>query len=186
MESKREDYAYILDYLAHGAPDTKRFKREPVAYALGEREFKLLLLIPKPGAEIAIGERVYIGKDLARRTKILHVKRRIGYEDLTNTAQMEIPYVIEKIVMENEKRFVDFYNKAGPISTRYHMLELLPGLGKKSMWAILEERKKEPFKSFKDIAERVSTVHKPEKLIINRIEKELSDPTQKYHLFVAR
>jgi len=53
-------------------------------------------------------------------------------------------------------------------------------------WAVLEERKKAPFKSFKDIEERVASLHKPDVLISRRIETELSDPDQKYHLFVAR
>ena len=66
------------------------------------------------------------------------------------------------------------------------MLELLPGLGKKTMWAVLEERKKGPFATFADLGTRVSAVHRPEKLIAKRIEMEISDPTQKYRLFVAR
>jgi putative nucleotide binding protein len=66
------------------------------------------------------------------------------------------------------------------------MLELLPGLGKKTMWAILEERKKAPFQSFEDLLKRLPSVHHPEKLVARRIELELSDPNQKYHLFAAK
>lgn len=181
-----EDFAYILDYLAQGPPDSRRFKREPVAYALGETEFKLLELIPKDNATLNIGERTYIGKDLDKREKILHVKRRISYTDLTSAAQSEISYILDDIVGKNEERFVKFYNEAGAISTRYHTLELLPGLGKKTMWAVLDERKKRKFTSFKDIAERISSMHKPEKLIAKRIELEISNPDEKYHIFVAR
>ena len=64
--------------------------------------------------------------------------------------------------------------------------ELLPGLGKKTMWAIIEERKKSLFESFEDLETRVTSLHKPDQLIARRIEDELSDPDQKYHLFVAR
>ena len=181
-----EDFAFILDYLAQGPPVSKRFKREPVAYALGETEFKLLELVPKPGETLNIGDKVYIGKDIDRREKILHVKRRIGYEDLTNAAQSEIPYILEEIVKNNEQRFVDFYNNAGPISTRFHTLELLPGLGKKTMWAIIDERKKRKFETFVGIGERISSIHNPMKLIIKRIELELSNPSEKYHIFVAK
>jgi len=66
------------------------------------------------------------------------------------------------------------------------MLELLPGLGKKTMWAILEERKKGPFKSFEDLGKRIPTIHHPEKLLAKRIEMEIANPGEKYHLFVAR
>lgn len=181
-----EDYARIIDYLPQGHPERPRHRREPIAFGLGEDEFKLFELIPKPDAPLVIGERVYIGKDLEARDKIQHVKRRIGSEELTAAAQAELPFVVQEIVQENEERFVRFYNEAQAITTRFHMLELLPGLGKKTMWAILEERKKGPFEGFEPLADRVSTLHHPEKLIVNRIVLELSDSSQKYHIFVAR
>ena len=62
--------------------------------------------------------------------------------------------------------------------------ELLPGLGKKLMWAIVEERKKGLFKSFKEMDDRVKALHQPEKLVAHRIEEEITDPNQKYHIFV--
>jgi len=181
-----EDYARILDHLPQGHPDQSKYKREPLAYALGEDEFKLFELVPKEGVDLEIGQRVYIGQEVEQRKEILNVKRRVGYEELTTAAQSEMPYVIQQIVKEKEEKFVGFFNKAQAITTRFHMLELLPGLGKKTMWAILEERKKGPFKSFADIEARVSSVHHPEKLVAKRIEMEISDPTQKYRLFVAR
>lgn len=181
-----EDFAYILDYLPQGHPDDRRFKREPIAYALGENEFKLFELIPKPNITLTIGDRVYIGKEIEKREQILHVKRRIGYNDLTAASQSELPFIIQGIVEKYPERFLRFYNEAQAITTRFHMLELLPGLGKKTMWAILEERKKGQFTSFKQLEERVSAVHHPEKLIAKRIELELMEPEQKYHLFVAK
>ncbi|MFP4170357.1 MAG: DUF655 domain-containing protein [Methanomassiliicoccales archaeon] len=181
-----EDYAYIIDFLPEGLPGERSFKREPVAYALGEKEFKLFELVPRPDAMIVIGDRVYIGKDVDKRESIQHVKRRVSYEELTAASHSELPYIIEDVVSSNEGRFVEFFNNAQAITTRYHMLELLPGLGKKTMWAVLDERKKGPFESFQDIAERVPSLKHPEKLICKRIEIELSDPHQKYHLFVAK
>jgi putative nucleotide binding protein len=181
-----EDYAYILDYLPQGRSDKRSFRREPIAYALGEEEFKLFELTPKESISLSIGEKVYIGKNVEMRDAILHVKRRVRYEDLTNAAQNELPLVIQEVVTSRESDFVRFYNESRAITTRFHMLELLPGLGKKSMWAIIEERKKDQFKSFKDIEERVSSVHRPDKLISKRIEVELAEAEQKYHIFVAK
>ncbi len=181
-----EDYARILDHLPQGHPEMSRFRREPMAYAIGEDEFKLFELIPKEGLPLNVGERVYIGKDANLRDRITHVKRRIGFEELTAAAQSELPYVVQELVKEREERFIRFYNEAQAITTRFHMLELLPGLGKKTMWAILEERKKGPFNNFQNLAQRVPSTHHPEKLIAKRIEMELSDPNQKYHVFVAR
>ena len=181
-----EDFAYILDYMPHGRSDKRGFRREPIAYALGDTEFKLFELTPKDNVALSIGERVYIGKDVKKRDAILHVKRRVRYEDLTNASMSELPFVIQEIVHDREPEFVKFYNNAQPDTTRFHMLELLPGLGKKSMWSIIEERKKELFKDFKDIEKRISSVHRPDKLIAKRIEQELAEADQKYHLFVAK
>ncbi|MFW3146348.1 MAG: DUF655 domain-containing protein [Thermoplasmatota archaeon] len=181
-----EDYAYILDYLPQGHPDRKGFKREPLAFGLGELEFKLLELSPKPNIVMNVGEKVYIGKELEMRDKILHVKRRINYSDLTAAAQSELPFILEEIIKLNEERFIRFFNEAQAVSTRLHMLELLPGLGKKTMWHIIEERKKKPFESFQELLDRVSTLHQPDKLIAKRIIQEMEDTSQKYHIFVSR
>lgn len=178
-----EDYVLILDYLPNGRPDAPHSRREPVAYGIGESQFALLELIPKPGANLTIGERVYIGKDVDKRTKIAKVKGRVDYGQLSAGAHGELPYVLLEIVKAQEPRFVKFYNEAPPITTRYHSLELLPGLGKKTMMGIIDERKKALFKGFDDLKQRVSALHVPDKLIAHRIELELSDPHQKYHIF---
>ncbi len=181
-----EDYALVLDYLPQGLPTDKSFKKEPLVMAVGDSEFKLFELVPKADAIVTIGDRVYIGKDPEQRDKITHVKRRIGYEELTAAAQAELPYILLDIVNAQEERFVKFFNEAQSITTRFHMLELIPGLGKKTMWAIVEERKKGAFLNYADLAKRVTTVKQPQKLIAKRIEDELSDPNQKYRIFVSR
>jgi len=181
-----EDYARILDYLPQGLPDEKMFKREPVAYALGEDQFKLFELVPKQDAKLAVGDRVYIGKDLNLRQEILHVKKRISFNELTHASQSELETVIMQIIRNKELRFVQFFNEAQAITSRFHMLELLPGLGKKTMWAIVEERKKGPFKDLADLETRVPLAHQIDKHVAKRIEAELANPDEKYRLFVAR
>ena len=81
------------------------------------------------------------------------------------------------------KVFVDFFNKARPLTTRMHQLELLPGLGKKHMWQIIEERKGDPFKDFTDLKKRVKLLPDPEKVIFKRIMSEITGK-EKYQLFV--
>ena len=175
-----EDYVYILDYLPTGRPG---HRRGIIAYGVGENQFTLLELIPKPNVTLSIGEKIYVGKELNKRDKISKVKGRVNYEDLTPTAHGEIFYVIQDIVKNNEERFVKFFNEAPSITTRFHALELLPGLGKKTMMEILEERKKEPFKSFDDIKNRIKSIHAPEKIIAKRVLEELENPNEKYRLF---
>ncbi|MDR2698899.1 MAG: DUF655 domain-containing protein [Candidatus Methanoplasma sp.] len=181
-----EEFAYVLDYLSQGIPGNNFGKKEPLCYALGDEEFKLFELVPKASAVVNIGERVYIGKDPAKRTIVDHVKRRIGPSDLTHGAIAELEYCVSEIVLANQPRFIRFFNEAEPISMRKHLLEELPGLGKKTMTAILDERtKRGHFKDFKDLSERAA-VKNPEKLIAARIVLELTDNERKRYLFVSK
>ncbi len=184
--SEMEEYAYVLDYLVSGRPEEKAYHKSPLVLSIGEQEFKLLELIPKNNAVISVGERVYIGKTPELRTKILSVKRRISYRDLTNAAENELPFILENIINDRKNYFVDFFNNAQPINARMHSLELLPGLGNKTMWSIIEERKKKKFDTFEDLTERVKTVHNPQKMIASRITVELSDRYEKHKLFVSQ
>jgi putative nucleotide binding protein len=178
-----EDYVYVLDYLAKGRGDLPPFKRNPVVYGIGESQFTFLELIPKRDATFTVGERIYVGKDPSMRTKIEKIKGRVNFEDLTSTAHGELPYVLLDIVHQNEARYIKFFNEASAISTRFHVLELLPGLGKKMMMEILDERKKNLFTSFTEMKGRIEFLRAPDKLIANRIELELTDPNQKYRIF---
>ena len=139
--------------------------------------------MPKKDKSFNIGERIYVGKDASRREKITKIKGRVNYEDLTATAHGEMPYVILDIVRNTEERFIKFFNEAPAISTRFHVLELLPGLGKKTMHDIIDERKKKPFSNFKNMCDRIDFLRSPDKLIAKRLELELTDPQQKYRLF---
>jgi putative nucleotide binding protein len=175
---KFENYAWVLDYLPYGyhnKPD------EPIVQGLGEYQFVLMEMIPKPNVDIELGERVYIGK--GKRDKIDHVRRMIKYDNLTPTAKSELLYVIMEAVKMQEDRFVRFFNECPPITTRLHTLELLPEIRKKYMWKIIEEREAKKFESFKDFEERIGK--DPVRIIAKRVEKELSDDKKdKYYLFV--
>ncbi|MFB6469800.1 MAG: DUF655 domain-containing protein [Vulcanisaeta sp. AZ3] len=185
---KREDYAYILDVippeqmLIRNPSLIKRgFPRnEAYAQAIGEQFFTLLELTLKPEVSADVGERVYIGSGV--RDKVNKIVGRVAYDDLTNEAKKALPEVITKIVKTQESKFVDFFNKAGPITLKMHSLELLRGIGKKTLWQLLEERRKKPFQSFEDIKKRIGI--DPEKLIIDRILRELQGADQ-YKLFVG-
>ncbi len=178
-----EDYVYVLDYLPKGRGDVPPYKRTPLVYGIGSEQFTLLELIPKRDATFNVGDKIYVGKDASKRTKIEKIKGRVNFEDLTSTAHGELPYVILDAVHNNEKRFIKFFNEASAISTRFHVLELLPGLGKKMMHEILDERKKKLFESFEGMQQRIDFLRSPDKLIAKRIELELTDPTQKYRIF---
>ena len=183
---KKEVEAVVLDFLQWGYVDDKRplNQREPIILAVGIDQFKLLELIPKRNFAINLHDKVYIGD--GERKIVERVKRRISYDELTNTAKGELEPVISMIIAESEPRFVKFYNEAVPISLKLHMLNLLPGFGKKTLTDTLTERQKKPFESFEDIRSRVKTLAKPEKFILERIMRELENTDEKYHLFTSK
>jgi putative nucleotide binding protein len=113
-----------------------------------------------------------------------HVRRRLNYSELTTVARNELTAALEKVVLGDAPKYLRFFNDSPSVSRRFHLLELLPGIGKKTMQAIVDERRKAPFQSFEELAARMHLPH-PERLIVGRIEQELSGVEDKYRLFVA-
>jgi putative nucleotide binding protein len=177
-----DEFAIVLDYTPTGNPyDKHSFHRtSPVAQGIGTRYFSLVEIIPSRGQALLIGERVAIASAPDRPG--LKVFDRLLYEDLTTIAKENLVKFLPKIIEEKERVFVEFFNVAEAINIRMHSLELLPGIGKKTLSLILEERRKSPFTSFEDIKKRVK-ISDPVKLFIDRIIIELQR-TEKYYLFV--
>lgn len=176
----KEEKAIIIDFLPHGYP--LETKRVPIAQAVGTTYFTLLELVPRKGVTLELKEEVYIGP--SRRNKIYFIRGRLLKSKLTETAKLQLKEFVEKVIKEQEKRFVDFFNNAQAVNTRLHQLELLPGLGKKYTKDILEEREKEPFSSFEDIKKRLKNMPDPKKIIEKRLLEELTQEVR-YKLFVA-
>jgi len=183
MEPNREEKAIILDFLQNGYMDDKRpsHMKDPIAQGIGITNFSLLELVTRKDVFLQPYEEVYIGE--GKRDKIHHISGRLKFEKLTTSAQAELEFVVKELIKKNEQQFVDFFNNSQPLSTRMHQLELLPGLGKKHMWEIIDERKGNPFKDFEDIKARVKLLANPEKLVAARIMLELKGD-QKHNVFV--
>jgi len=183
MERAKEEYAVVLDFLQYGHPFDKRpaHRKTPIAQAIGRDHLVLLELVPKKGIFLQPHEEIYIGD--GKRDKIHHISGKITLDQLTETAKNELSFIIKEFVMKNEQKYVSFFNKSNPINARMHQIELLPGIGKKHMWEIIEIRKEKEFESFEDIKNRVKLIPSPEKVIIKRIMQEL-EGKEKHHLFV--
>ncbi len=183
---KYEEHVIVLDYMARGkqSPSDRRpsYAKEPILQSLGEDYFTLLELVPMKNQHFSMRERLFIGKQSRERKKIDRIKNRITYEDLSSNAKFELPGVIDDIITKNEKKYIDFFNNARPITTRMHQLELLPGVGKKLMWDLINERKKSPYDSFQDLMSRVK-ISDPKKLIIKRILAEIENEFEKHRIF---
>jgi len=183
MRTDREETAIVLDFLPNGyQADTRPMHmKTAIAQALGKEHFTLLELVPKKGIFLQPYEEVYIGE--GKREKIHHIIGKLPIAKLTATARSEMGYVIKDLVDKSESKFVDFFNKAQPLTTRMHQLELLPGFGKKHMWEIIDERKEKDFASFDDLKKRVSLIPDPKKAVIKRILAEVCGE-EKHMIFV--
>ncbi|MFC7185938.1 DUF655 domain-containing protein [Halorubrum yunnanense] len=172
----------LLDVLPNGRPDDDRpqSRKTPVAYGLGVDSFRLYELALDEEAEASVSDRIGLDGPAVGRY------HEASYDELTRNAAAEVEYAVEAIVDADEERFVDFYNEAGPITLRLHQLNLLPGIGEQLRNNVLDERKRGPFESFAAVSERVSGLHRPREVIVERIVEEIGKDDLKYRTFAGR
>lgn len=186
-----EEYGYVLDIFE--GERLIRFKtldgqlREKrivglIGQIIGEECFTLMEFEMNKESIINHLDKVYIGKGL--RKKAIRFLRIIDYNDLTYRARENVPGALEKIITLNEDKWVKFYNTAGPLSMRTHVLELLRSIGKKRVFKIIEERQRKEFRSFNDIYERVGV--DPVKALVNRIIEEMTEEQHYYILICSK
>jgi putative nucleotide binding protein len=181
-QRKYEEYAYVLDYTPRGKSATVRGREGVIVQAIGEERLTLLELLGVQNSTFDVGERLYIGRE--GRNKIMSVLGRLDYNDVSQSAKNELPPIVEKVVLANEKRFVDYINMSQPITPRIHALELIPGIGKTYMMTIIKEREKKKFEGFADLQARVG-LREPAKLVAKRIIEEIMGQAR-MNLFVRK
>jgi putative nucleotide binding protein len=179
---KYEEHAYVLDFVDRGKSTTVRGRDGIIVTAIGEDRLTILEILGVPDSTFEVGERIFIGKE--GRTKVMSVLGKMEYSKISNSAQSELTGVVNTIVTNNEKRFIDYLNNAQPLTPRIHALELIPGIGKTYMKVMLEEREKNPFSDFNDLQTRVG-LKEPNKQISKRIMEEITGETR-MNLFVKR
>jgi putative nucleotide binding protein len=179
---KYEEYAYVLDFTPRGKSVTVRGREGVIIQAIGEERLTLLELLGTQNATVEIGERLYIGRE--GREKVSSVLGRLEYTTISQAAKNELANIIEKVVVANEKRFVNYINNSQPITPRIHALELIPGIGKTYMMTIIKERDKKKFENFSDLQARVG-LRDPAKLISKRIIEEIMGQAR-MNLFVRK
>jgi putative nucleotide binding protein len=175
----KDEWGIVLDFLPRGRPG--QHKQLPIAQVLGERYFSLLEVVIRPGITVYPEERIYIGD--GKRKKVKYIKRSISVSDLTAGGRAELELAVEKIVKAREQTFVNFFNEARPLTTRMHQLEILPGIGKKRLWEVLDQRKAGRFTSYEDLKKRLPLLPNPIKMFTARILEELKG-RERYNLFV--
>jgi len=178
---KYEEEAIVLEVIS---PDMNRrrgkYSDAHILQVVGTSWFTLLEIIPEDPNVIMLGDAIKLGKD--ERNKIKTIIGRIGYDDLTRVAELQLDETIDLILEKYEEKFVTWLNKSTPISLRLHSLHLIKGIGPKSLTKILNERKVRDFESYEDFEERTGVSH-IKSLIKQRILDELTDPDEKHYLF---
>ena len=172
----------MLDFNPRGKSSTVKGRDGIIITAIGEDRLTILEILGVPNSTFEIGEKIFIGKE--GRTKVLSVLGKLDYDKISSSSQTELQTVVEKIVTQNESRFVEYLNNAQPLTPRIHALELIPGIGKTYMKIMFEERDKKKFESYKDLQDRVG-FKEPIKHITERIMDEITGESR-MNLFVKR
>ena len=172
----------VLDLLIHGHPEEDRpsWAKTPIAQVLTFPDFVLYEVKVYKNSNIQVQEQKTY-EEFLNEEKIKEVLKKIDFNDLTSTSKALIQPILETEVLKFEDEFINFFNNSTSITPRMHSLKLLPGIGQKHMWEILEARDRQKFVTFQDISDRTS-ISNPPKIISLRIIKELQRDV-KYYLF---
>jgi putative nucleotide binding protein len=173
---------YVLDILQHGGVDKPNHSWAPICQAMEVPSFQLFDIVLNKGHTVQLQQKIIISGENGPLGK---VQRRLNYDKLTPTSKDMIKAVLGLYISEDEERFVKFINNSAPITIKRHSLEVLPGVGKKLMWEIVNARNIKSFENFADLNERVPGF-KTVEVFKKRIIEELNDPDQKHFLFVKR
>ena len=117
---KGEDWGRILEH------DTK----DGVATAMAENTLVFCRIKVKGNEVLPLNHRVYIGTDQAKRGQVSAIIGMAHLDKMSNMARQDLPVLVETFVKEHGQYFVEeFYNKAGPLSRKQHVYELLTDVG---------------------------------------------------------
>ena len=141
---------------------------------------------------IALGDQVELYEEVGYISKVAESaglspkliacpRTPIRYSDLTEIAKRNLRDAVKAIITSQEKYFVEFFNRAEPINIRLHSIELLRGVGKKTLKALLDARSRKPFQSFDEVKKVLKS--DPVEMLTDKILEELSGQS-KYNLFV--
>lgn len=172
---------YVLDILERGHFDG--YRGGPIIQAIETPNFNLFEMHYNKNNPAKIQEKTVVTNDV--NGKIGKVKKRLKYHGLTITSKELLNSTIKLHLEDAEQLYIRFLNNAGPITKKRHQLNLLPGVGEKVMWEILEARKK-PFENFKDFDARVKSINDIKGVLTKRILNEIIDDESSRYLFVKR
>ena len=172
----------ILDFYPQGKSLSSKYSEDlnPLAVVMTADRFQFFDVIFKRGVNVSVGDSMTIPSASLKVFKI----KRISYNQLSDSAVASLPEIVQEIVKSSEARFIRFLNHARPLTSQMHQLQLIPGIGNKRLWQILEARKKNLFQTFEDFKDRTG-ISDPILVFTNRIINEIKEE-EKYLLFTEK
>ena len=173
---------FVLDFYPQGKSLSRKYADDfnPLAVVITADHFQFFDVILKRGENIVVGDTITISSSRINVYKI----KKIGFNQLSDSAVNLLPDIVQEIVKISETRFIRFLNHARPLTSQMHQLQLIPGIGNKRLWQILEARKKSPFQTFDDFKDRTG-ISDPILAFTNRIINEINEE-EKYFLFTEK
>jgi putative nucleotide binding protein len=173
---------FILDFYPQGKSLSRKYSEDfnPLAVVMTADRFQFFDVIFKRGVNISVGDSMTIPSPNIKVFKI----NPINYNQLSDSAVASLPEIVQEIVKSSEARFIRFLNYARPLTSQMHQLQLIPGIGNKRLWQILEARKKNLFQTFEDFKDRTG-ISDPILVFTNRIINEIKEE-EKYILFTEK
>ncbi|MHA1207155.1 MAG: DUF655 domain-containing protein [Candidatus Hodarchaeales archaeon] len=173
---------FVLDFYPQGKSLSRKYADDfnPLVVVITADHFQFFDVVLKRGENIVVGDSFTISSS---RPNIFKIKK-IGFNQLSDSAVNLLPEIVQEIVKVSEARFIRFLNHARPLTSQMHQLQLIPGIGNKRLWQILEARKKSPFQTFEDFKDRTG-ISDPILAFTNRIINEINEE-EKYLLFTEK
>ena len=146
-----------------------------VLVVVTEPNLHIIRLRPKTSAGMQmIGARLYMGIDHPKRDVVQDILGFARIRDLSNTASMELPIVIQQIIEDSPEIFIQqFFNRASNLSLKMHAFELLAGVGSKKALDMVAKRGRTGWETFAQLDEDCSI--NSSELLAKRFVSEIED-----------
>ena len=158
---KSEDFGLVLS--------TKESEDKKTARVIGTEYFQLVDFELNPDADIKVQDKIFIGKasDIVKQER-----SQLSYDDLNKAEEFEVEKAVHTIVITNEPKYVEFFNKQSKDASQLHLLDedISRRLGSK---ILTEKELHGDFESFEDIDNRIKFIESSKDLIVGRILYEL-------------
>ena len=158
---KYEDYGLVLSIKEND--DSKTARIITVNY------FQLVEFELNLDANVKVQDKIFIGRD----SDIVKQERsQLSYDDLNKNEEFEVEKAVYSIVIANEPKYVNFFNRQSKEASQLHLLgdDLSRKLGSK---ILAEKEENGDFESFEDIDKRIRFIESSRDLVVGRILYEL-------------